>query len=390
MLHIKYIEDIFIIFYEHLLKNKILPESRDRNPLKNFYNIFVMNKKITYKQSQFVLKLLGTYQNILENIDSDLLKNLENPKWKNEFRIVDHGKKVFVELKDNDLFICLKFPYSLVKSFENTLSEIAFSSFWDRDHKVRKIKLTNQNIFVIDDFIRKHSFEIDNTYDILLSKIEEIYSNQEKYRKISDIRNNKVILINADDFAKTYFSKHRKGNIEQDLFLAKTMGYPALNNNDSMFRRLCSSKENYFFIENLKKFFEISQVVDGKVCIILDKNSEIKTWIEQFYESYINNNIKDKVTVCFRESNKNDAGFNDWIRKINFNTKLSESKFYIFRGRPPKWLFREDINVSIIATNHLMMPFNTILKDLMISHPCNIFLGEFKPTLHKGFKIVNL
>jgi len=386
----KYIEDIFIVFYEYLIQNKIFPNTNDRVPLKNFYNLFVMNKKITHKQGQFVIKLLKNYQNILDSIDNSLIENICHPKWKNEFRSIDDSKKVFVELKNNELFICLKFPYSLIKSFENNLSEIAFSSFWDREHKVRKIKLSNQNFFAIDDFIQKHQFEIDNTYNILFSKIEEIYNDQENHRKKSNINNNKVNLVNADIFSTQFFAEHGSGRIEQDLFLAKTMGYPCSISTDSLFTKLCSSKENHFYVKDLSDFFKITNYVDGKICIILDKNSEVKEWIEKFHKSYIQNNVKDKVTVCFRESNTDDAGFNLWIRNLNFNSKISDAKFYIFKDKPPKWLFNKNINVSIVATNYLMMPFNTTSKNFMISHPCNIFLGEFKPTIYKGLKIVNL
>ncbi len=68
----------------------------------------------------------------------------------------------------------------------------------------------------------------------------------------------------------------------------------------------------------------------------------------------------------------------------------NESKISIFLHKPPKWIFKNNIVFSMVATNGLYPQTVGMTRHWISSHSCVIHLGSIKPSHSKDIKIVEL
>lgn len=387
-----YVEDIFIELYEEIITRRIPVTSADKQPMTSFYNLLVQGHKITVNQSKFILKLLKKYQHIhpiWNNLD------LNDLQWKKDFRTIDMSRKVFVEKdENNEYWICLKFPYQLKNIVEKDIIGNGYQYYgdnkWDKDRRLRMLKLLDYNIVQIYDFVKQNNFEIEESFFDALATIEDIWQSYDSIAPYSILNNNNVELLNSSTDSQQYFKNNSTGNLNNDMFLAKTMGYPLNKTPESVIEKIASSSEHCFWVRTFKTFFDITENIQGTIAIVLDRNVEYIEWLKEFNNELNNYGIeKNNVCVCFRESNKENKQFNNWIKQNNFNGKIENQKYLIFSAKLPKWLFNEDKSVKIVATNNLFLPNTNISKNWLGNHPCTIYLGNVKPSL-KEKNIVEL
>lgn len=387
-----YVEDIFIELYEEIITRRIPVTSADKQPMTSFYNLLVQGHKITVNQSKFILKLLKKYQHIhpiWNNLD------LNDLQWKKDFRTIDMSRKVFVEKdENNEYWICLKFPYQLKNIVEKDIIGNGYQYYgdnkWDKDRRLRMLKLLDYNIVQIYDFVKQNNFEIEESFFDALATIEDIWQSYDSIAPYSILNNNNVELLNSSTDSQQYFKNNSTGNLNNDMFLAKTMGYPLNKTPESVIEKIASSSEHCFWVRTFKTFFDITENIQGTIAIVLDRNVEYIEWLKEFNNELNNYGIeRNNVCVCFRESNKENKQFNNWIKQNNFNGKIENQKYLIFSAKLPKWLFNEDKSVKIVATNNLFLPNTNISKNWLGNHPCTIYLGNVKPSL-KEKNIVEL
>jgi hypothetical protein len=226
MLSSNYIEDVFLEFYDFVNSHGIPLQTQDVSAIESFFGVLILNDQLTEAQSSYILKLLNKYKNLVMIRGFDYSMALITPKWKNEFRVLDISKRVYVEADtEGVIWVCLKFPYQLKKAFEDTLNHVKTASTWDPEAKVRKINLYQCNLVQIGEFVHHHGFEIDDSFLSVLSQVEEIWTNQSKILQSAIISNNAVELVNANDDALAYWNQNKSGKLENDLLLAKSMGF---------------------------------------------------------------------------------------------------------------------------------------------------------------------
>ena len=390
-----YAEDVFLEFYDLVVGLKLRVQPQDLSALTSFYNIVSANKQLTESQANFILKLFHKYKTPAESLNFSFGGPIEDLVWKKSFRTIDFTKRVFVEIDDSGRpMVCMKFPYQLKKEFEEELpskNHADNSNFWDHDQKIRKLSLYDHNLIHIHEFVRKHGFEIDDTFLIALGEVEEIWQSSESVIPYCDVVDNQVILINAPEDAQTYFSDNFTGKLNNDLMLAKSMGYVYRSKPTNFLEKISADSNNAFWIKENSHFFQLVKSVDGKVCIILDRASRSREWIKSFVIDADAANIdRNDIKVCFRLSKDEDQGFNQWIKDAGLGGKVEDGKIYIFNHKPAKWLFKDSNDVKILASNNLYPSTNTLAKDWFSGHPCMVYLGDIKPSEQRGKKIVEL
>jgi hypothetical protein len=169
------------------------------------------------------------------------------------------------------------------------------------------------------------------------------------------------------------------------------MGYPARDLHSSPRSNLVSSLENSFWIKENQQFFDLYKEVNGKVCIILDRTSNVLEWLQRFVADADASGVsREDIKVCFRENKTESKGLNDWVKLAGVGGKVDTGRIFIFETKPAKWLFKEPKDVKIVVTNCLYPVTNNLTKDLISSHPCVIYLGDIKATEARGQKIVEL
>lgn len=395
MSSLSYAEDVFLEFYDLVVGLKLRVQPQDLSALTSFYNIVSVDNQLTENQANFILKLFQKYKIPAELANFSFGGPIEELAWKKSFRIIDFTKRVFVEIDASGRpMVCMRFPYQLKKSFEEEFpskNHADNSNFWDHDQKIRKLSLYDHNLIHIHEFVKKHGFEIDDTFLIALGEVEEIWQSSESVIPCCDIIDDQVSLINAPSDALEYFSNNLTGKLDNDLMLAKSMGYLYRGQAISFLERISANSSNAFWIKENIKFLQLVKSINGKVCVILDRASRSRDWIKSFVVDADAVGVsRDDIKICFRLTKDEDHGFNQWIKDAGLGGKVEDGKIYIFNHKPAKWLFKDNNDVKLLASNNLFPSTNTLAKDWFSSHPCVIYLGDIKPSEQRGQKIVEL
>ncbi len=390
-----FVEDIFLEFF-HLVEQRVIPIQRqDFSVAQSFYLNILSNVKFTENQGKFVLTLLQKYRNFSQLGGLDYSESLESPQWKNSFRVIDYSRKVFAETDETgNVWVCAKFPFQLKKMVDDEICKVdarASTSIWDHERKIRKFNVNDYNVVQIFEFAKANDFEIEESFFSLLSEIEEIWQNQEEIQPRSEIINGEVRLVNAPADALEFWNNNKTQSASNNLFLAKSMGYKLVNPSTTPVEKIAASDANMFWIKTNKEFLEITKLVDGKVCIVLDRVGRTLEWLTSFAKDLDDVGIDHSlVKVCFRASKNEDQELNDWIKDSGFGGKVDDGKILIFNHKPAKWLFKNSDSVKILASNNLYPSTNQISRDWFGSHSCVIYIGDIKPSQNKEQKIVDL
>jgi hypothetical protein len=318
--------------------------------------------------------------------------------WKNSFRKLDLSKRAFVEeTEDGEINICLKFPYLLKDTFDkefDTESQGYAASQWDSDRKLRVLDVCKFNVIHLEEFLRKHEFELDESFLTLVDTVAEIWDQQEQIIPRAELVNNSVVLINASEDALNFYQSHRTDNINHDLFLAKSMGYPIQLNRSPVthVETICQETSKYFWLKVNSDFFNLYKEINGVACILVDRNTQdVVAWLEKFVGSAdIAGVPRSEIKVCFRDPIEKKSKLNEWVKDNNLGGKVEGGKILIFLHKPPKWLFKDNIDVKIVITNSYTPINEPTISSWLAAHPCVCYLGEIKPTPIRKQKIVSL
>ena len=334
------------------------------------------------------------YKTVAALAGLDYKEQLVDLKWKKSFRVLDLSKKIYVELRENKLEICLRFPYQLKKEFEDEIESretLLAHSFWDPADKVRRLDFYHYNLIALYEFACKHNFEIDDTFMNVLSDVEEIWQNSEYAAPRSEVSIYGVDLKNAGESAQQWWEDHRTNDPYKDLLLAKSMGFLYQEKPLSVVEKISSSQENSFWIKSNQEFFELVKSFSGRTCVLLDRSSATLPWLQNFVADAEKSGVsREEIKVCFRDNKESTTGLNDWIKIAGVGGKVETGRILIFESKPAKWLFKADNDVTLVVTNNIFPPTNTMARDWFMCHPCVIYLGDTKPTETKGQKIVEL
>jgi hypothetical protein len=394
MLSSEFVEDIFVEFYDWIIQQKISVQGQDFAPITSFYEKIINGNELTKNQANFLIKLLEKYKTLAGMAGLDYRSQLSDPKWRRNFRVLDLSKKIYVELREKKLEICLKFPYQLKKEFEDEIehgqTHYAHSS-WDHEHKVRRLNFYNYNLIALYEFALKHNFEIDDTFMDVLAEVEEIWQNSEHIVPHSEISLDGVMLHNASETAAQWWQQHRTNDIHRDLLLAKSMGFRYQEKPQNILEKIASSQENSFWIKDNRDFFSLTKLFPGKICVLMDRSSATLPWLQTFVADADKNQVsREEIKVCFRDAKGSTTGLNEWIKSAGVGGKVDSGRILIFESKPAKWLFKSSDDVTMLVTNNIFPPTSNMARDWFMCHPCVIYLGDTKPTENKGQKIVEL
>jgi len=282
----------------------------------------------------------------------------------------------------------------LKKEFEDEIERretLHAHSFWDPDEKVRRLDFYHYNLITLYEFVCKHNFEIDDTFMNVLSDVEEIWQNSEDAIPSSELGTYGVQLKNASDETAEWWQSNKAGSISKDLLLAKRMGFLYQEKPRNLVEKIAASQENSFWMKTNQEFFQLAKSCPGKICVLLDRSSATLPWLQNFVADAEKSGVsREEIKVCFRDNKESATGLNDWIKIAGVGGKVETGRILIFESKPAKWLFKSSNDVTLLVTNNIFPPTNTMARDWFMCHPCVVYLGDTKPTETKGQKIVEL
>ena len=394
MLPSEFAEDLFTEFYHWVSQQKISIQGQDFSPISSFHEKIINGSELTKNQANFLIKLLEKYKTMSAMAGFDYRPQLQDIKWRREFRVLDLSKKIYVELRENKLEICLKFPYQLKKEFEDEVvsrDALHVHGLWDPDAKVRRLDFYHYNLIALYEFACKHNFEIDDTFMNVLSDVEEIWQNSEDAIPYSEFGTYGVQLKNASDETAEWWQSNKAGSTDKDLLLAKSMGFLYQEKPRNLVEKIAASQENSFWMKTNQEFFQLAKSFSGRICVLLDRSSATLPWLQNFVADAEKSGVsREEIKVCFRDNKESTTGLNDWIKIAGVGGKVETGRILIFESKPAKWLFKASNDVTLVVTNNIFPPTNTMARDWFMCHPCVIYLSDTKPTETKGQKIVEL
>lgn len=380
----QYIEEEFVKFYNSPYSSTL--SLKEHNVCESFYDLCISENPFTEKQAAYLKIILKKYYPLH---DSEL-------KFRKPFRTIDNIKSVYVKEDDDDkISIAFKFPYAFLETFDRefeTSGDYSRLSSWDPEEKVRKIDFSRADFLKISDFVNQHGFIKETDFLDLESDLQEALNDQENIVPYAVIDGNTIILKNADESAIEYFNNNKKNHRDTDALLVKDMGFPIsmIKKNKNVVENIITSKNQFFWTNNLIDFFDIVERIKTKTCIILDRDEKEKIWLKHFIESAKTRIPDKKIKICFREAQEKDQEFNQWVKETGLGGKIDQGDIYIFQHKPPKWVMNEYKTMLFIATTMINPPSNTMTQDFFLSHPCVIHLGEVRPTAWRNRTIVQL
>ena len=393
---LSFAEDIFVLFFKLVESGEMSIQHQDHAPIISFYTKILQQDQLTKNQADYVLKILGKYPQWRVWADLDPTAGVQDLKWKQPFRILDLTKKIYVERSTTGVLeVCVKFPYQLKKEFDEQINSYQLTSLhsnnWDADQKLRRLNLYDFNLIALYEFASRNQFDIDDSFMNVLADVEEIWQNQEQIIPCANITADSVMLENSNQDAEDWFSSHTCHQVDNDLVLAKSMGYVYSGKASTVIEKIAASPGNSFWMKSNKDFFDLYKTILGKAVVILDRTGDTLAWLQKFVTDaeMCGVDITD-IKVCFRDTKERDTGINEWIKSAGVGGKVESGRLLIFEARPAKWLFKQDNDVTLLVTNNVYPPTNIMTKDWFQSHSCVIYLGDIKPSKLKGQRIVEL
>jgi hypothetical protein len=395
MLKSVFAEDIFSSFTDLVTAGIISVQAQDHAPIISFYTRIYNSEPLTKNQANYILKILEKYKYLSAVAGLDYQHSLATMQWQRPFRILDLSKSMYVERSTTgQIEVCLKFPFQLKTEFDaeiNSGSLLSKSSKWDPEEKVRRLNIYDFNLISLYEFANKHNFEIDESFMSVLADVEEIWQNSDDVIPYCEVTDHGVELKNALPDAEEWWQQHCTKTVDNDLLLAKSMGFPLRKIPVNSVEKIASSQENSFWVKDKDQFFSIYKKVSGRVCVMLDRTSNTLQWLQTFVAEADKHAVsRDEIKVCFRDSKDSVTGLNDWVKLAGVGGKVETGRILIFESRPAKWLFKDSQDVTMLVTNNLYPPTNTMAKEWFQSHPCVIYLGDIRPSEQRGQKIVEL
>jgi hypothetical protein len=395
MLKSVFAEDVFSSFTDLVTAGIISVQAQDHAPIISFYTRIYNNEPLTKNQANYILKILEKYKYLSAIAGLDYQHSLATLQWQRPFRILDLSKSMYVERSiTGQIEVCLKFPFQLKTEFDaeiNSGSLLSKSSKWDPEEKVRRLNIYDFNLISLYEFANKHNFEIDESFMSVLADVEEIWQNSDDVVPYCEVTDHGVELKNASLDAEEWWQQHRTETVENDLLLAKSMGFPLRKIPVNSVEKIATSQENAFWVKDKDQFFSIYKQVSGRICVMLDRTSNTLQWLQTFVAEADKHAVsRDEIKVCFRDSKDSVTGLNEWIKLAGVGGKVETGRILIFESKPAKWLFKDSQDVTMLVTNNLYPPTNNMAKEWFQSHPCVIYLGDIRPSEQRGQKIVEL
>jgi hypothetical protein len=395
MLKSVFAEDVFSSFTDLVTAGIISVQAQDHAPIISFYTRIYNSEPLTKNQANYILKILEKYKYLSAFAGLDYQHSLATMQWQRPFRILDLSKSMYVERSTTgQIEVCLKFPFQLKTEFDaeiNSGSLLSKSSKWDPEEKVRRLNIYDFNLISLYEFANKHNFEIDESFMSVLADVEEIWQNSDDVIPYCEVTDHGVELKNALPDAEEWWQQHCTETVENDLLLAKSMGFPLRKIPVNSVEKIASSQENSFWVKDKDQFFSIYKKVSGRVCVMLDRTSNTLQWLQTFVAEADKHAVsRDEIKVCFRDSKDSVTGLNDWIKLAGVGGKVETGRILIFESKPAKWLFKDSQDVTMLVTNNLYPPTNNMAKEWFQHHPCVIYLGDIRPSEQRGQKIVEL
>jgi hypothetical protein len=360
------------------------------------------NVSLTQKQSFVAIRLLKKYRSQIINLGyTNLDEMIENPKFRNPLRIIDHTKRVEINKEKNSFSISFPFDQEMVNKIreQSNKSSGLIKSLWDAEEKKWLIDINEESLKFIRDVLLLKDFQIqdeiknflndmaiieDQFYDHIpcLIKNEEKYviKNLQETMKFDSIKDAVIACIKMS--VNVYHE-----DIENDIQELKKEN-PFFSVIDNSHKRTFYANKNKFNFLSLLSFIK---TLDLQVAIFVNDDHNVNE-LDDLYSSLINSDISnEEIAIYYRKPNdiKDFIDYNKRIKELKLNKQSEDKKvkWSILSTKFPKSLIKNNKQPDVcILLDRYVSTHHTVLNSIKNSMFC-FYYNDHCPT---GDNIVHL
>jgi hypothetical protein len=365
------IEDYLMLFSAH-----IKPSSHDHNICYSLGYQVMMGKALTEKQSIIAVRLVKKYQNQFLKLGySDVLSDIESPKFKYPFRYVDNQKSVSISKES----IVVKFPFD--QDIVNQIRELTVkSSFikpqWNAEEKYWGLDLNEESLKFVRLELVKKGFQISDEVNDLLSQFDEIENNLENHIPMIVKESNYYKVINCNNTIEDQ-------NLETVLMHSLKCGVNTYDEEvltdiknlvtiDPMMAVFQNTDCNNFHV-NSRKFSKEDIITfliktELNVAFFFDDSCDEEhfySWVSEFKKI---DDLSNKIGAYFRKNNSLDDSaktFNSIIKENKLNKEANDPnvEWFLLSSKFPKSLVKHNKKPDIcVFINKLISTHYTVMS----------------------------
>jgi hypothetical protein len=334
----------------YLFKSGVsISDPRDFNVLSSMGDQLLYNgNQLTEKQGLLAVRLLNKYRDELRPFVATLDADLDNPRWKNPFRVLPKHKTVKIGIHNqpakfhNEKCILVEFPYDndLVEAFRKRNSSLhdLHKGNWDSNIKKWVFALTETNIEWLGNTLLSKEFQPDTEFVELYQGVVDALDNIESHIPMIVNGNTGYLLKNTHKSVPVI----ETDNLTEALFLAREYGVTTWDNEidiqiDKNLHPVTktilsiSDKKHPWIDSNIHSVDVFKDLIQygGPALVIIPGGSELElldTWVK-FAERQ--NIESSQLSVMFRLPNEQSA-FNEYVRLAGLNNPVSENTRLVF------------------------------------------------------------
>ncbi len=365
------IEDYLVLFSAH-----IKPSSHDQNICYSLGYQVMTGKALTEKQSVIAVRLIKKYQNQFLKLGySDVVSDIETPRFKYPFRYIDNQKTISIV----DGNIAIKFPFdqdTVTELRELTTKSMFIKPQWNPDQKYWSLDFNELSLKFVKNELMKKGFQVSEEIAFFLDQFEEIENNLENYVPMIVKENNLYKIINCKNGIETE-------NLITALMHSIKCGVSTYDENvaddiknlsaDQPMMAIFQNIENSNFHVNSQKFSKIDILnflmkTDLNVAFFFDDGCDeenFKSWVIDFKKIDESNEF---IGAYFRKNtalDKSATSFNSIIKENKLNKEANDPKvkWFLLSSKFPKSLVKNDKKPDIcVFVNKLISTHYTVMS----------------------------
>lgn len=381
-----FIEDILAVIAQN---SSITMNTFDRNLVNSFYSQIFLGRSLTEKQATLAVKTLKKHKHKLDPIfNQDISTFLENPQFKNPFRVVKNSKTIKIkENADRVKNIHMEFPYNeeIIKRIRSDKEHFKQSA-WNGEEKAWVFSLEERSIDLLSSIGEEFQFDFDEEFKEYVHQVKEVKKNFENYIPTVVKDGNFYKIVNLPPHVEANLSS----DLLQSLFDARKLGVTVwsseieneLNSDqyDDSVKQILKSllTESYRLILEDNPLSSIKNIVKYLFpCLVtVPGGSELvklKQAVEFFKDIGLENN---EISVLVRLSNDRGKDFNEYVRENKFNSPLSDTtKVVVLSAELPKPILNPRRTFhSVLNFNYYDVDYR--LREYVYGHPNVITVME--------------
>jgi hypothetical protein len=349
----------------------------------------------TEKQGRLALALLKRYHTLFQKYGVDLSALLENPVYRDPFRVIDYVKSVEqYQHEDGRELIEIKFPYnekliSLLRTLKNKKADKMVPAIYDGESKKWTLAYTELTCYYVTLIAVRYDFNIVTPH--ILEDFETVKKEKLAYRRpVIRLKDDAIVIDHANENLTEWWNNNYKNrkilhqfDVLKNLSITSAIP-PVISEHSTLAEKIATSMNTNLWIDrnrySKKDFLRALEELELFPAMVpmsgmiekFDEVEEFESWYRAFEELGFSKNqiawgltLEEAPTVNKEQGDKESwyAGNTDYI----YGKDTSQSDRELMQDRWNDLVLESKVSKYIDINTKLIIIRNRIPRTLMKS-----------------------